>query len=360
MPLLPDQLDEFINLTIKNYDRNEIVNIALDNQKYHFAERSGSKFNKTTEDGGSSLAWKVKYANTQSFEDSEMFHVNNPRRVRQTTEAEVKWAKQEVSYMYDVDEPALQGDKMTKIVDYVKLLMTGMWEDYYIGMEERLWSAPTSDTQSPRRWAGIPFWLQQATGTAAAAFNIRGGGNPSGFTSGAGGLSSSTYTNWANGTFVYALISQTDFLQKVVEACDKSDFKAPKKFNEAGAGMARWGFYTDYSILQELRLIARAGNDRIGKDVTEYMDSVLIRGTEVEWVAEFNRSGSLAYTTAEPFYGVDWNNFEFVFQEGKRETVLPVKQSPNQVTGREGYMINWMNTRVRNRRRHFAAKRATT
>lgn len=359
MPLLPDQLDDFVNLTIANYDRGEIVSIALDNQHYFFAERSGMDLGKTTEDGGSSLKWKVKHSNTLSFEDSEMFHVNNPRRANQTIEAEVKWAKQEVSYMYDVDEEAFQGDSMTKIVDYVKLLLVGMYEDFFVGMEERLWSSPTSSTQTPRRWAGIPFWLQQASATASTDFAFSGG-NPSGFTSGAGGISSSTYAAWQNGTFVYALVSQTDFIEKVVEACDKTYFRAPKKFNEKGGGKPRWGFYTDYSIVQELRQVARAGNDRIGKDVTEYMDTVMIRGTEVEWVPEFARSGSLAYTTAEPFYGVDWNNLEIVFQKGKREQVLPVKQSPNQITGREGYMINWCNSKVPNRRRHFAAKRATT
>ena len=33
-------------------------------------------------------------------------------------------------------------------------------------------------------------------------------------------------------------MSQTDFLRKVVEACDKTYFRAPKKFNEKGGAFA--------------------------------------------------------------------------------------------------------------------------
>jgi hypothetical protein len=87
---------------------------------------------------------------------------------------------------------------------------------------------------------------------------------------------------------------------------------------------------------------------------------VIIRGVEVEWVPELERSGSAALTTAEPFYGIDWNNFEIVYQKGRDMQTTPVKESPHQVTGRERYLLNWCNSRVVNRRRHFAGKRATT
>lgn len=359
MPLLPDQMADFVNLTQSRFKKGDIVDISLDNQHYIFAERSGVAAGKVTEDGGKDLRWKIKHTNTGSFEDSEMFHVNNPRRAAQTTEAVIQWTKQEVSTMWDVDEGTFQGDDTTEIVNYIKLLTVGMWVDFFEGMEERLWSSPTSSTETPRRFAGIPFWLQQASATAVTDFAFSGG-DPSGFTSGAANVSTSTYPRWKNGTFVYGQISDTDFIDKVTEACDKTYFRAPKKFNELGGKAPRWGFYTVYPLLQEMRLLARGGNDNIGTDLTKFRDSVMIRGTEVEWIPEFERSASRAYTTAEPFYGVDHNNFEIVFQKGKNQQMLPVKEAPNQVTVREQYMLNWCQTRVWNRRRHFCAKRATT
>ena len=99
-----------------------------------------------------------------------------------------------------------------------------MYNDFFEGMEERMWTAPTSNTQSPRPPSGIPFWLQQSA-TAAFGFN---GGDPSGFAAGAGGIDSDTYPNWKNGTFTYNAISDDDALDKWAEACEKCYFKAPR------------------------------------------------------------------------------------------------------------------------------------
>lgn len=356
----PDTLGDLINLTLPKFDRGDVVNIALDNRHFYFAERSGLAANKITEDGGTSLKWKVKVNTNRSFEDSEMFHVNNPSRRDKTIEAEVKWTKQQVSTFWDVDEPAFQGGSDTELVDFMKLELVSLYEDFFIGMEERMWSAPSSSTTVPRRFAGIPFWLQQASATAVTNFAFSGG-NPSGWTAGAGGISSSTYTNWANGTFVYGQVSDTDFITKFVEACDKTYFKAPKPSSvQSGNDAPRFAFYTAYSVLQEIRLLQRGGNDRIGNDSAKYRDTAMLRGIEVEDVPEFEISSSAAYTTAEPFFGVDWNNLKLVFQKGRNMNLLPVREAANQVTVREQYMLNWCQSKCKNRRRHFAAKRATT
>src|SRR5688572_33366037 len=57
----------------------------------------------------------------------------------------------------------------------LKLELVSLYEDFFIGMEEGMWSAPASSSTVPRRFAGIPFWLQQASATAVRSEERRVG-----------------------------------------------------------------------------------------------------------------------------------------------------------------------------------------
>src|SRR5690606_3042281 len=68
---------------------------------------------------------------------------------------------------------------------------------------------------------GIPYWVVK---DSTAGFN---GGNPSGFSSGAGGLDSSRHTRWANYTDSYTNVTKADLIKKMRTAYRKIRFKSP-------------------------------------------------------------------------------------------------------------------------------------
>lgn len=352
MPLLPDQIDDLDNLTLRRFRKKQWVDISLPLQKYFFADRL--KVQKSVEDGGTKLNWKVVVDNQGTFKDNELFGVDKTSRKDVTKEAEVEWSMQTVSYTYDINESIFQSDDEVTIVEQLAILIYGAYKDYYIGMEDRWWTTPTSSSQNPRKPFGIPHWLVKSS-TAAYGLN---GGNPTGFSSGAGGLSSTTYPQWANGTFTYNNITEEDALDTWSEAIDKSHFIAPRNFANLVSGLPDYSFCTTHSVLQDLRKHLKANNDDIGIDAMRYRGQVLVQGTPVEWVPALTNSDSAAVDTDDPIYGINWNTFAWFFQRNRNMNWSDPQIPDGQHTVRDRFMDCFGNTRCYDRRANFVGKKA--
>ena len=281
MPLLPDQLDDFVNLTLDNFKKRRWVDISLDNQHHIFASKMFKKKGKDPEKGGVQLNWKVQVSNTGTAKHSELYAVDATGVKDLTQSAKQKWSKQTVNFSYDIEEDAMQSDRET-IIREIEVREHSMYNDFFELMETAMWSAPSSDSQSPRPPSGVPFWIQKSTTTPGGGFT---GGNPSGFSSGAGGLSSSSYANWKNWAFNYTRISRDDALAKWRKAVAFTNFQAPRIFAEfARGGESDWGFYTNYDVVEKLEKLLEGRNDNLGVDLAKYSGSAVFKGNPVVWV----------------------------------------------------------------------------
>ena len=347
MPLMPDRLDDFVNLTLKNYQKQKWVDISLDLQNYFFAERVHGK-KKTPEDGGQMMNFKVQHSTLGTARHSELFGVDVTAVKDLTTEVDIEWSKQTVSWTYDIDEKVFQSNA-TRIINEVAVREHAAYSDYYELMEEAMWSAPTATTQNPRIPYGIPFWLQSSA-TAAFGFN---GGNPSGFTSGAGGINTSTYANWKNGTFAATDITDEDLLDKWAEACEKCKFKAPHDFAQLDKGPYAFEFYTVYGVYSALQRLLKNSNDNVGMDLGKYRNGMVFKGVPVQWVAALTNSDSAAYDSNNPIYGVNWNTTRYKYQKGRSMLKHPAIVAPGQHTVRNRFIDSWGNFCCENRRKNF-------
>lgn len=341
--LLPDQLDDFVNLTLKNFKRKKWADISLDYQYYIFADKMFSRKAKDPESGGSQLNWKVQVTNTGTARHSELFDIDQTAVVDLTKEAQIPWSKQTVNFSYDIDEEVMQSDRET-IINEIKVREHSMYNDYFELMEEALWSMPASADSSPRPPSGVPYWVVKS---ATEGFN---GGNPSGHTSGAGGLSSTTYPNWSNYTYGCTDVSRDDFIEKTIKACEFCKFLAPKKYPELGGSGVEsdWGFYTTYRLQQQLEKYLQSSNDNLGTDIAKYAGQVMLKGNPVTWVPYLEENDS-----EDPFYGLNWKVFRYFFRKGRHMVRRPPQEKYGQHTVRVVHMDNWGNFRCDNRRRLF-------
>jgi len=346
MALLPDQLDDFINLTLDNFKRKSWVDLSLDNQHHVFASRFLKGKGADPERGGVQLNWKVQTANTGTAKHSELYAVDATGVKDLTTQAKQQWSKQTVNFSYDVDEDDMQSDRET-IIREIAVRRHSMYNDFFELMETALWSAPSSDSQSPRPPSGIPFWVQKSTTTPGGGFT---GGNPSGFSSGAGGISTGTVANWKNWAFNYTSVSRDDLVAKTRKACEFSYFLAPRQFAELGGGQgdSDWGFFTTYNVLESLEKLLEGRNDNLGVDLAKYAGSVILKGNPVSWVPYLQNNDS-----SDPIYGVNYRVFKYFFKTGKNQVVHPPQKAARQHTVREVHMDNWGNFVCYNRRRVF-------
>jgi hypothetical protein len=350
MPIHHDQITDFTNQTLSKYERRKWVDITLDLQDYFFHDRllmgPGSKSGRRTAGGmsGPDLRWVVQVDNDDNFQDSELYGVVETGTTDLTVQAKVEWTKQVTSLTYDIDEPEFQGE-MEEIVGILKIKTHAMWNNFYEKMEDRVWIAPTSSTQNPRKPYAIPFWIQKAS-AAAGSFQ---GGNPSGFTSGAGNISSSTYPNWDNWAFGYVNVSMTDFVRKTREAIRKTKFKPVHNFASLGTGRHDWELCTTYPVIEEYRDLITGLNDNIGPDPAKYKGDVL-QGIPIMDVPALTESSSAAYDSSNPLYGINWRNIEWVCKDKLMLRKHPVITPPKQPTVRKQVYDNWGQIRCWSRR----------
>jgi len=345
MPLLPDQLDDFVNLTLDNFKKRRWVDISLDNQHHIFASKMFKAKGKDPEKGGVQLNWKIQVTNTGTAKNSELYAVDATGVKDLTQQAKQQWSKQTVNFSYDIDEDAMQSDRET-IIREIEVREHSMYNDFFEHMEEAMWSAPSSSTVSPRPPSGVPFWIQKSTTTPGGGFT---GGNPSGFTSGAGGLSSSTYSNWKNWAFNYTSVSRDDCLAKWRKAIAFTNFQAPRNYAElARGGESDWGFYTNYDVVEKLEKLLEGRNDNLGVDLAKYAGSAVFKGNPVVWVPYLQTND-----TSDPIYGVNWRTLRYFFRKGKHMVRHAPQKAARQHTVREIHMDNWGNFVCYNRRRNF-------
>lgn len=344
--LLPHQIDDLVNLTQKRFIKRGWVDLSLNFQHYEFARRN-FKDKKVAERGGHKINWKVQVTNTGTFKHTGLFAKDTTNVKNLTKEAETDWTKQTVNYEYDVDEEIFNSEP-EQIVDELKVREHSMYNDFFEGMEISMWTAPSSSSLDPMTPQGIPFWLQK---NATEGFN---GGDPSGWSAGAGGLLTALYPNWKNWTFTYSAITRDDFIEKVLKAMAYTKFMPPHDYNDLGTGgEPDWTLYGTWFIVSALQKVLEGRNDNLGANVGWAKGKATIQGAPVYRVPALDDSTSDAYDSTDPLYGVNWKTLRYYFRKGRNMLRYPPKPAAHQHTVREVHMDNWGNWRCLSRRRNF-------
>lgn len=344
--LTPDQIDDFVELTQPLFKRHKWVDLSLPLTDYVSARLINEK--KVMEQGGPTVAWKVKTRNTGNARNTGMYAQDQTAVEDVAKGASSPWAMQTTNYSYDIYEDIFQSDRETIIQEMVMRDHDAM-SDLAELNEENIWTAPTGSSDT--RPQGIPFWIQKdATTTAGGAFN---GGNPTGWTGGAGGLSSTTYPRWRNWTFGYTNVSIDDLIAKTKKAMVFTNFKPPVPHPELGFSKDDRVVYTTYRVMEPLERLAETRNDNLGADLARYRNAVTIGGVSVEYVPYLEEND-----TSDPLYGINWRHFRPVCKKNATMRRHPPKQAARQHTVREVHVDNWMQYICFNRRTQWVGSKA--
>ena len=352
MAIYPDssQLSDFLLDTLPVYIKRKWQDLSQTRQETVYSSRVVPKFGVS---GGTKLVWNVQTSHQNSFTDRGMGHVETAQPENMMDQAEIPWASSSVGRAWNEELFDFNSGE-AQIVDEMTTSIHGMWEDLINGEETRLWTAPTSSTENPRRPYGIPLWLQKASTNAAFGFN---GGDPSGFTSLAG--IPTTVAGWKNGNFGYAAVSQSDCLPKLSEAIAKSYFKPPRAYPAIDDSKPQYVIYSTYPFVEAMQNLQTASNDNLGTDVGKYRGTVMYRGIPISWVPCLTNSGDAAVDTQHPIYGIDWSKLKCFYKTGWDWAEQPLQTPPDQPTVRKLWLICWRNYRMIDRRSCFVGHTTT-
>jgi hypothetical protein len=183
-------------------------------------------------------------------------------------------------------------------------------------LEAALWGAPTSTEEAEDTPKGIPFWIQKENSLTDGSFT---GGDPSGFTNGAGNLASATYTGWQNYVDNYVAWTDDDGFDALQKAMLKMNVRAPgghAKDVPDNQGMSETKFFCNMTTYLALKKATKEQNDQCGMDLDPISGGPMFNKRKFEYIAYLDND------TQNPLYIIDMSVFKAHYLRGDywRET----------------------------------------
>lgn len=264
----------------------------------------------TTAKTGSSLQWNLLTSHNSRAAWTGLWNSKTYAEGDALLTASVPWRFGTTDYGFDERETEINSGKKRQVLDLIKIRRHRALVSWAELLEAAFWTKPasSSDTTTP---FGLEYYIVV---NASTGFN---GGNPSGFTSGAGGVSSSTYTRWANYTAQYTNVSKTDAIRKWRTAAERTNFKPPVNVEQYAKGH-RYGYYTNLTVKLALEEILEDQNENLGNDVASKDGDVMFRKVPVKYVPYLDDSNYPGGDSQDRIYGIDWESLDLVFLEGEK------------------------------------------
>jgi hypothetical protein len=235
------------------------------------------------------------------------------------TTLDIPWRHTEVPYGYERRE-LLENRGISRIVDILKVRRIDALVALAELLETQFWNKPT-DSSDKLDVFGVPYWIVKNNG-ATAAFQ---GGNPSGFTSGAGNISSTTNSRWDNWAGGYTLVNKTDLIPKLRTAYRKVKFYSPVSLNDFRRGRGdQYRLYCNESTMQDFEDLGEGQNENLGRDLASMDNVMTFRKNPLIWVPKLDSD------TTNPVYGINWSYFQIVFLLGDYLRETDPRLAPNQ------------------------------
>jgi hypothetical protein len=340
-----DDVADIANTTIATFDRKKFTEIAATDEEHHFLPQLIDGENVTYE-GGDYIKWDAMVRDSGGARNIGLFD-QDQIVVRDVFEqGKVGWRRTVSPFAVDLLEIAVNQSDENKIISLVGGRRAAAFLALSNLIESDGWAKPSSssDVTSPY---GLKYWIVKSiTGTSLATANGGfNGGNPTGFTSGAGDLSSSSFPTWANWAHCYVNVTKDDLVAKMRLGAHRTNFKSPikGKFRENTRGADKYVYYMPYLVQRSLVDVAEQRNENLGFD---------LGGPEPVFYRNPLRAVSkLDADTDNPVYAVNWSVLYIVLLSGSalQETKMkPVAGMSETVSAK--WRLVW-NTKCVNRRR---------
>jgi hypothetical protein len=302
MPLMADSVVDLVRGTLKNLGRHKWTQAATTIQNFHGLPRLLKKEARTY-GSGYGMQWNVMTTTVGNARRSGLYDTDNLNYGDVMQQAYSPWRYVVTGGVIDKRQMTMNSGE-AEIFSNIKAQDDASIIDSAVIVETDLWSKPADSTDTSKAF-GIPYWVVKS---ATAGFT---GTNPSGFTAGAGGISSTTYPTWANYAAPYTpstlegAASGLSLYQQTRLAFRKTNFQSPISDNGYGTGTARFALYCNSDTMEQCENQCRNNNDNLAQsgDLAFFMNKAAFKRIPLEYVA------SLDSDTTDPLYGIDWDQF---------------------------------------------------
>ena len=307
-------VDDFLEESKHMYVYDKWSDISISLQEVYFASRL---FNQAgpEEQGGDLCTWKVQYDFNDNFATTGLFDPDVSTRKDTLTHAQIGWSFTKTNVKYDIREFKYNEGEV-QIISAMKKLEHDMYNSYFIGMEKLLFgNGPTSNNQqkpgpTSLLWWFVPYNAASGGPNVSAPFTLPTntlsgfyGANPPGFSNTAA-IDRTTYQMWRHRVGTYQSVIANDFVNRVIEAVEKTKFKAAHP----------------YSVWQKCNDLLQSGNDNIRNAMDTWkIDAPMIRGMPIHWIPAWSNLEFGLQRSDGLFMGVDWSTMKYSSKAGLRQ-----------------------------------------
>ena len=230
---------------------------------------------------------------------------------------DIPWRHTTTNYAFERRE-MLMNSGGEKIVD----LLTTRRSDAMLAlaelMESAFWSKPDSSSDESEPY-GVYYWIVPHATTGFY------GGNPSGFSAGAGNLDSTTHPKWSNYTGSYTAVSKADLIAKMRRAYRQIRFESPVDIPDYRRGRGdQYRIYVNENTLEDMETLGESQNENLGRDLASMDDTMAFRRNPIIWVPYLDANDT------DPVYMLNFAWFYPVFLRGDYLRETEAKAVPNQ------------------------------
>ena len=343
MALQAEDIADLVNATLPNLGRLRWTDLGTDRLDFIAFRKLMNKY-RVMFQAGESIRWNVVVRNSGQAREVELYEQDSVDSQDVTEYATAPWRHIVGMYQFEAHERAFNGGGETQIMDLIKLRRNDAFTAMPELVERRFWTKPSSSSNKKQIY-GIPYWVVWTDNGVTNPTGGFDGGNPSGFSAGAGGLDSTSFPRWKNWCAKWAAVSKEDLIRKWRKASRRTAFKPPVRAPGYG-GASRYGYYTSDGVIELLEEVLEAQNDNLGNDLAPKDGEVVFKRIPVEMTDQFDG------LTGNPIYGIDWSSMNPVCLKGwyLREQAKP---SPTQHNVVQTFIDLTMNLRCTNRRSNF-------
>jgi len=313
-----EDMADVVLSTLNKFHKDQWVGEMTDIQE-HVGFNDMCKKKRERLDGSRGDRVRVITDHNYAAEATGLFGTVDFKRDDAAEEGTVPWRYIQAPMVFDTREPDMNSGP-ERMFDHIKVEDARTITSLVEKGEEYCWGKPDNSSDATTPW-GLEYWVVP---NATTGFN---GGNPSGFTSGRAGISSSTYARHKNFTGAY-----TDYTDQAATGLITLMEEAATKMTWVSAapepGMGRKGYtksiYLDYDRRWALKNVSKTNNDSLGFDLST--PEPVFRGAPLKWAPYLENKST------HPVYMIDNNTFYAVFLKDWYMKRIQVEKLPNQPT----------------------------
>lgn len=353
MALQAEQIEDLVMLTLRNLGKGKWEDLTTDLQEMHFMPKI-LKEEKIQFAGSRGPERYIMVKHSGAAHHTGLFGVDQVTVGDVMKKISADWRHTTTYWAYDEREPEIN-EGPAELVNLVKIRRTDAMISLSELMEQTWWNNATSFT------GDVPFplwyWVTKwPTGTSNPQLGGFFGLNPvdgSGttLTTGAGGLSSTTYPRWANYAFKYTNITKADLIASMRKAAAFTNFKPPVEIPDYARGEDRYGIYTNYDVVSALEVVGEQQNDNLGRDIARMDGRILFHQRPVNWVPILDADAS------DPIIGLNWAKIYPYFMQGEYLRENKPKDAPDQHRVKHMHIDLTWNTLATSRRCHWVGSK---